>query len=281
MRHALTIPPVGQLSDPHALVELAVAAEARGWDGFFLWDHLQRPEGEPAALADPWVALAAIAGNTTRMRLGPLVTPVARRRPLKLAHETATLDQLSRGRVTLGVGLGVDAGGEFSRTGEETDPRARAAMLDEGVSLLDHLLRGERIVHRGQYFTLDGITLSPTGVQRPRVPMWLAARGHSLAPVRRAARFDGVALLAMAPQRLAEIVECVRNERGSLNGFDVAVLASNDYPLAAYESEGATWSVHCPFEAKTLTTEARTSSVYDMREDDAFEHVMGFIDHRP
>jgi alkanesulfonate monooxygenase SsuD/methylene tetrahydromethanopterin reductase-like flavin-dependent oxidoreductase (luciferase family) len=277
VRHGLSIPPVGHLSDPHVLMEIAVAAEAHGWDGFFLWDHLQRPAGEPLGLADPWVALAAVATSTTSIRIGPMVTPVARRRPLKLAHESATLDQLSSGRLTLGVGLGVDAGGEFSRTGEEIDPRIRGAMLDEGVSLLDRLLRGEHVVHRGPHYTMDGITLSPTGVQRPRVPIWLAARGHTLAPVRRAATFEGLALLAIAPERLGEIVDCVRAERGTVEGFDFAIWETPDHPLAAYEEQGATWAVHCPFQATTLTTQARTSSVYDMRPDDAFDHVMAVI----
>ena len=210
-----------------------------------------------------------------------MVTPVARRRPLKLAHEAATLDQLSRGRLTLGLGLGVDAGGEFSRTGEQTDPQVRGAMLDEGVMVLDKLLRGEHVVHHGPHYTMDGITLSPTGAQRPRVPIWLAARGHTLAPVRRAARYEGLALLAIAPERVGAIVDCVRRERGHLDGFDVAIWATPEHPLAAYERQGATWAVHCPFQATTLTIEARTSSVYDMRPGDAFDHVMSFVGQRP
>ncbi len=133
----------------------------------------------------------------------------------------------------------------------------------------------------GPHYTLDGITLSPTGVQQPRVPIWLAARGHTLAPVRRAARFDGVALLAATPERLGEIVECVRTERGSLDGFDFAIWETSAYPLTAYERQGATWAVHCPFEAITLTTDGRTSSVYDMRPDDALDHVMTTIAHLP
>jgi alkanesulfonate monooxygenase SsuD/methylene tetrahydromethanopterin reductase-like flavin-dependent oxidoreductase (luciferase family) len=277
MRHGLYLPPVGPLSDPHVLVDMAIAAESSGWDGLFLWDHLQRPPEEPLGLADPWVALTAVASATKRIRIGPLITPVTRRRLLKLAHETATLDQFSRGRLTLGLGLGVNAGGEFSRTGEVLDPKIRGAMLDEGVPLLDKLLRGEHVVHRGKYYTLDGITLSPTGVQRPRVPMWLAARGHALAPVRRAARYEGLALLAITLERFEEIVACVRGERGTLEGFDFAILATPDYPLAEYERRGATWAIHSPFKAKALTTDPETSSVYDMRPDDAIEHVMTVI----
>ena len=277
MRHALYLPAVGRLSDPHVLVDLAVAAEDNGWDAVFLWDHLMRPAEEPTGVADPWIALTAIAAATKRVRIGPMVTPIARRRPLKLAYEAATLDLFSRGRVTLGLGLGVNAGGELSRTGEQMDPKIRGAMLEEGVQLLDRLLRGEHVVHHGAHYTLDGVTLSPTGVQRPRLPMWMAARGNALAPLRRAARYEGVFLLANTPERFAELTECVRSERGTLDGFDFAILATPDYPLAEYERRGATWAIHSPFEAQALTPDARTSSVYNMHGEHQVEHAMSVI----
>lgn len=143
IRYGLSIPPFGALSDPHVLVDIAVAAEETGWDGLFLWDHLLRPEEEPAGVADPWVMLTANCAATSRLRIGPMITPIARRRPLKLAREVATLDLFSHGRLILGLGRGVDAGGELTRTSEPLDPRIRGAMLDEGVMLLDKPLRGE------------------------------------------------------------------------------------------------------------------------------------------
>ena len=79
----------------------------------------------------------AVAAATERIRLGPMVTPPARRRPAKLARETATLDQLSNGRLVLGVGIGSDDfGAEYSRFGEETDSATRAAMTDETLEIL-------------------------------------------------------------------------------------------------------------------------------------------------
>jgi alkanesulfonate monooxygenase SsuD/methylene tetrahydromethanopterin reductase-like flavin-dependent oxidoreductase (luciferase family) len=219
-----------------------------------------------------------MAAATNRVRIGPMVTPIARRRPLKLAYEAATLDRYSRGRVTLGLGLGVNAGGELSRTGEELDPKTRGAMLDEGVPLLDKLLRGEHVVHRGAHYTVDGVTLTPTGMQQPRLPIWLAARGNALTPVRRAAKYEGVFLLANPPDRFQEIVECLRSERGTLEGFDVAILATPHYPLTEYERRGATWVVHSPFEAQALTTDARTSSVYNMHAENQVDHAMSMIE---
>ena len=117
MKHALTLPPFGALADPAALVEHAIAAENAGWDAVFLWDHILRRPGEPQDIADPWVAIAAIAMATSRIRIGPMVTPITRRRPIKLAREATTLDHLSRGRLTLGLGLGVDTSRELSGFG--------------------------------------------------------------------------------------------------------------------------------------------------------------------
>src|SRR3984885_13287202 len=112
----LFLAPFDELSDPLVLVDLAVAAEAGGWDGVFLWDHIvHRPPVR--AVSDPWVALSAIAAPTERLRLGPMVTPLSRRRVQKLARETVTLDRLSRGRLILGVGLGSDNAGELEPFG--------------------------------------------------------------------------------------------------------------------------------------------------------------------
>src|SRR6478672_3246117 len=89
--------------EPRFLMECARDAEEAGWDGVFVWDGI---DGN-----DPWVTLAAMATVTSRVRLGTIITPISRRRPWKLAQETATLDQLSGGRVVLSVGLGaIDTG---------------------------------------------------------------------------------------------------------------------------------------------------------------------------
>jgi alkanesulfonate monooxygenase SsuD/methylene tetrahydromethanopterin reductase-like flavin-dependent oxidoreductase (luciferase family) len=109
--------PFDELVDPRLLAELAASAELAGWDGFFLWDHIAY-RAPVRAVADPWVALAAIACSTERIRLGPMVTPLPRRRVQKLARETVTLDHLSRGRLTLGVGLGSDRNDELEPFGE-------------------------------------------------------------------------------------------------------------------------------------------------------------------
>ena len=129
------VAPFDELADPRVIAELAASAESAGWDGFFVWDHVAY-RAPTQAVADPWVALSAIACATERMRIGPLVTPLSRRRVHKVARETATLDLLSDGRLTLRRGLGSDNNGELEPFGEVVDPRERAQLLDEGLEAL-------------------------------------------------------------------------------------------------------------------------------------------------
>jgi alkanesulfonate monooxygenase SsuD/methylene tetrahydromethanopterin reductase-like flavin-dependent oxidoreductase (luciferase family) len=244
MKHALYLPPFGELADPEALVDIAQAAEGSGWDGLFLWDHVLRPADEPAEIADCWIALTAVATCTDRIRLGPMVTPLVRRRPQKLAREIVTLDHVSKGRLTVGLGLGVDRGRELTAFGELTDERARGDLLDEGAALLADLLAGEEVDHRGQYFTAEQVRFRPTSVQRPRPPLWFASRGQARRPVRRAARYDGLFPIEVDLDQFRVAVGIVEGERGGLDGFDVAVLAIPGVDLTAFADAGATWAMH-------------------------------------
>jgi alkanesulfonate monooxygenase SsuD/methylene tetrahydromethanopterin reductase-like flavin-dependent oxidoreductase (luciferase family) len=229
-RRGIFVAPFGELSDPGRVAELAARAEARGWDGFFLWDHVAYHMPDRAT-ADPWVTLAAMAVVTERLVLGPLVTPVPRRRPHKLARETVTLDRLSGGRLVLGVGLGWNRTGEFDpdRYGEEGDPRARARLLDAGLDRLLAYWDGE---------------FTPAPVQRPRIPVWVAAGWPRRRPVRRAARFDGLFPIDLpGPEALAELAGEVRALRGSggSDGFDLVVTNPPGTDPAPWIAAGATW----------------------------------------
>ncbi len=239
MKHGLQLAPFGHYSDPNRLVELARHAEECGWDGIFLWDHVLRTETRQ--IADPWVSLAALATTTERLRLGTLVTPLSRRRPIKLALEVATLDRLSNGRITLGLGLGVDTGGELTRFGEVVDPIQRGAMLDEGAALLSELLKGQTVDHRGTHFEANGVGLDHPSVQDPRPPFWFATRGKAGRPVRRAAHFEGIFPIEVDGERFAEIIDEIFAIRGDLDGFDIAVQAHPDGSAPAFAQRGATW----------------------------------------
>ena len=223
MKRGIFVAPFGELFDPRVLARLAASAEEAGWDGFFLWDHIQYSP-RTLEVADPWVALTAIALATERVAIGPLVTPIARRRPHKLARETITLDHVSGGRLVLGVGLGSDNHGELEDFGEETDPRERARQLDAGL---------ERLVGHWRDF-------APPPIQRPRIPVWVAARYPNRRPLKRAVRWDGLFPIdlpgpAALPKLLADM------DPAPEQPFDVVVTnppRTNPQPWA---DAGATW----------------------------------------
>ena len=224
-RRGIFVAPFEELADARVLAELAARAEAAGWDGFFLWDHVDY-RAPVTALADPWVCMAAIAMTTERLKIGPLVTPPARRRIHKLARETATLDRLSGGRLIFGAGLGSDNSGEFSKFGEEADAKTRARLLDDG---LDQLVR---------YW--DG-GFEPRPLQQPRIPVWLAARWPNRRPVRRALKWDGLFPIDLpGPEALAELTQEVRAERPD-DGFEIVVTNPVGTDLTPWEQAGATW----------------------------------------
>jgi alkanesulfonate monooxygenase SsuD/methylene tetrahydromethanopterin reductase-like flavin-dependent oxidoreductase (luciferase family) len=226
-RRGIFLAPFGELADPRRVAALAAHAEARGWDGFFLWDHI-RYAPPVREIADPWIALSAVAAATERLRLGPMVTPPARRRVQKLTREAVTLDHLSGGRLVLGLGLGSDRYGELSPYGDETDPIRRAALLEDALERLTAFWAGG---------------LAPPPLQRPRIPIWLAARWPNRRPVRRAARWDGVFPVNLpGPDALAELVAEVRALRPADAGpFDVVVTNPPGADPAPWEAAGATW----------------------------------------
>lgn len=244
VHHGLFFAPFGEMSDPHAVVEVAQAAEAGGWDGLYLWDHVHRDPDEATLIADAWTCLAAVASATERLRIGPMVTPLSRRRVSTVARQATTLDHLSRGRLTLGVGLGIDTGGELTRFGEVVDPRTRAAILDEKLDVLRAAWRGEHVVHRGEHVTVDGVTFGPRPVQEPGIPVWAAARERALRPVRRAARLDGLFVIEVGVDDLKRALDEVVAVRGDLDGFDVAVSVSPLDDPALLDVPGVTWAMH-------------------------------------
>lgn len=244
MRHALYVAPFDELSDPVVVVDLAIAAEDAGWDAVFLWDHVWRPSHRSPSVGDAWITLAAMASKTSSIRLGPMVVPLARRRPQKVARESVALDRLSGGRLTMGVGLGVDTDGELRRFGEVVDERERGDVLDEALELLLELWSGLEVTHHGPRFTAAGVQFLPRGIQEPRIPLWSAARGGGgKRPLRRAAQLDGLFPVGASDEQLAQMVETIESLRGSLDGFDVAVIAPRDVDVDRFQKRGVTWAL--------------------------------------
>jgi len=214
MRFSINIPNFGEFADARTVAAVAVAAEQAGWDGLFVWDHVvhdkRQRRGQP--FGDPWMLLTAAALATSRIRLGTLVTPVARRRPEQLARQVATLDSISGGRVIFGAGLGGPLEDEFASFGETTDPVVLAERLDEGLALLNRYWSGEPVDHDGQHYLVRDVTLLPTTVQRPRPPVWIGGFWPHRRPMRRAARWDGaVPLFATARHGRVPPVDQVRD----------------------------------------------------------------------
>jgi alkanesulfonate monooxygenase SsuD/methylene tetrahydromethanopterin reductase-like flavin-dependent oxidoreductase (luciferase family) len=175
--------------------------------------------------------LTAAALATEQIRLGTLVTPVARRRPQQLARQVATLDDLSGGRVIFGAGLGDRD--DFAAFGEPTDARFLAGRLDEGLDLLERYWTGRPVTHQGQHYQVNDVTLLPATVQQPRPPIWVAGFWPRRRPFRRAARFDGVVPLFESAthghtpplDEVHELIAYVQEERDGTAGhpFEIVV----------------------------------------------------------
>jgi alkanesulfonate monooxygenase SsuD/methylene tetrahydromethanopterin reductase-like flavin-dependent oxidoreductase (luciferase family) len=223
-KRGIFVAPFDELYEPRLLAELATEAEANGLDGFFLWDHVNY-RAPVRAVADPWVAMSAIAYATERIRIGPLITPLSRRRVQKLARETVTLDHLSGGRLTLGVGLGSDRNGELEPFGEVTDPKERARLLDDGLEALTAFWSGG---------------FEPPPLQQPRIPIWVAGRWPKRKPVLRAARWDGFFPIDLdGPEQLAVLVKELHAMREG--PCDIVVTNPPGTDPAPWEAAGATW----------------------------------------
>jgi alkanesulfonate monooxygenase SsuD/methylene tetrahydromethanopterin reductase-like flavin-dependent oxidoreductase (luciferase family) len=255
---SINIPNFGDFADARAVAQVATAAEAAGWDGLFVWDHVVHDKrlrrGQP--FGDPWMLLTAAALATSRLRLGTLVTPVARRRPEQLARQVATLDALSGGRVVFGAGLGGPIQDEFASFGDTTDSVVLAERLDEGLELLSRYWSGETVDHDGPHYRVRQTALLPVTVQRPRPPVWIAGYWPNRRPMRRAAKWDGAVPLfksarhgqAPSPDEVRDLAGYIAQQRGERadEPFDIVVGGVSEPSTAADELKplqeaGATW----------------------------------------
>ncbi len=229
-------------------LDLAVAAEAAGWDGVFVY--------ESAYGVDAWSLLAAMAVRTERVRLGTMLTPLPFRRPWKVASQVATVDQLSGGRAILAIGLGA-ADPEIGVTGEEEDLRVRAAQLDEALDLITGVWTGQPTFH-GEHYDMDLSLrgdLSTTGVcvQQPHVPIWVVGLWPRPKSMGRAARVQGIVPQGVeSPEQYAEMVAWLRGH-GAGEGYDLVVEGQSAEggadAVRPWADAGATWWLEAAWDA--------------------------------
>jgi len=269
MQYAFDLPNFGPYADPRVLADLAHLAEEAGWDGFFIWDHIQ--VSWPDAVGDPTVQLAAIAMATKRIKFGPMVTPLPRRHPWKLAREAMTLDNLSGGRFILGIGLGGNWFNELSTFGYPADDVVRAEILDEGLAVVAGLMSGEPFSFAGKHYTVTLTQFSPKPIQS-RIPIWIAGTWPRPRPFRRAARYDGVVPMSgdieqdLSTDDVRAIAAFIKQHRTSDRTFDImraGITAGKSKSEAAdivapFIEAGATWWNEAPIPWKTSLEEVRT-----------------------
>jgi alkanesulfonate monooxygenase SsuD/methylene tetrahydromethanopterin reductase-like flavin-dependent oxidoreductase (luciferase family) len=237
MRYAVSVPP---FCSPADVVRLGVEAEEAGWDAVLLWDHLRWSTRRQPDVHDPWVLLGALAQATTTVRLGTLVTPLPRRRPGQLAKHVTTLDHLTGGRAILGVGIGAPDKDDFGDFGDAESARVRGGLLDEGLEVIDGLLRGDEVDHHGAGYDIT-TRLSPGPVQQPRPPIWVAAVAPYRNPLARARRWDGVAPIGQDGPMTPDELQTYLGDEPRPDGWDVVSPWAPGHDASEYEAVGATW----------------------------------------
>ncbi len=254
--------------DARTAADFAAAAEEAGWDGFFVW--------EPVWGIDAWVCLTAAAMQTSRIRLGTLLTPLSRMRPWKLASETATLDNLSNGRVILSVGLGATDTG-FETFGEVTDRQIRAELLDEGLDILTGLWRGQPFSYAGKHYQIKEATFfpPPPPVQQPRIPIWVVGAWPRPKSMRRVARYDGLLPYVLGedgkgrtttPDDIRAMSDFMAGHRSETTPFDIVMegRTPGDNPFEGarivkdWADAGATWWIEANWESESGEEGRRT-----------------------
>jgi hypothetical protein len=241
--------------DARVVAELAHEAEEAGWDGVFRYEAVWH--------IDAWICLTAAAMTTKRIRLGTLISPLPRMRPWRVAAQTATLDNLSGGRVILGAGVGWLMYGYQSFTDEVTDIRLRAELLDEAVDVLDLLWRGQPGAFDGKHYHVRLSELNveyypPKPVQQPRIPIWMVGIWKREKSMRRVLKCDGLIPekrssdgqeSQLTPQDIRAMSEYVRANREMDTPFDIIMQGNTvDHSrqqfrdkVTPFSEAGATW----------------------------------------
>jgi alkanesulfonate monooxygenase SsuD/methylene tetrahydromethanopterin reductase-like flavin-dependent oxidoreductase (luciferase family) len=266
MKHGLFLPPFDGLADVERMADLAVLAEDAGWEGFFIWDHL-RYRSPVQDILDPYTCLAVMAARTSRITLGPMVTPLIRRRAQVVARQAVSIDRLSKGRLVMGFGIGDDyPGGELACFGELTEAADRGRALNEGIAIFNGLVSGNPVNITGEFLKAEDVTFQPAAYRASGIPVWTACRWPNTAPLRRAATQQGVMVIHMTePEQVAVLKTKLIDTGADLDHFDIVVWGQRDEKMVYQEDEryaqwaraGVTWFLTGPGPYNLIYEEVR------------------------
>ncbi|WP_416898004.1 MAG: LLM class F420-dependent oxidoreductase [Minwuia sp.] len=203
MKYGISIPVRGDGANPAAFDGVAAKADAAGLDVLWASDHLlmappnksKYPGTPDGSLPPPWKrtyfqpfsVLNYLAGRTRNVRLGTSVLILPMRNPIEVAAQIAELDQVSRGRVNFGVGVGWFED-EYDALGYPFKKRGKRA--NDGLKICKKLWTGEPAAHESEFYSFSGAVLGPTPVQKPHPPIYIG--GHSPGALKRVAKFGDV-----------------------------------------------------------------------------------------
>ncbi len=241
-------------TDAEAVLRLATWAEEAGMDSVWVGDSLTaKPRLEAMT------TLAAIAGRTSRVRLGTAVMLMALRHPVLLAQMAGTVDLISGGRLQLGVGVGgaFNAMQQAEWRNAQVEQRTRAPRLEEMLQIIKGLGSGKPYSFAGRHFEMDEVVMEPTPVQPGGVPVYLGVHWHGRGDgqgaqrerqARRAARLaDGIISISATPDEFIELNDtvegyCVEYGRNPESMSSVMYLTVNlDEDVARAEAEAEDW----------------------------------------
>ena len=255
MKHGVFLPPFDGLADVERMADLAVLAEESDWDGFFVWDHL-RYAPPVRDILDPYACLTLMAARTSRIKIGPMVTPLIRRRPQVVARQAVALDRLSRGRLIMGFGIGDDyPDGELACFGEMTDAAQRGRALDEGISIFQGLTSGEEVNITGEFLKSQDVVFRPAAYRPNGIPIWTAGRWPNPAPIRRAARHQGMMVIQLTePEQIVVLKDKLAKAGADLVNFDIVLWGQRDENMlfrvderySEWAQAGVTWFLTGP-----------------------------------
>jgi probable F420-dependent oxidoreductase len=209
-RFGIHLPHTGHASGPDSITRVAQHAEALGFDDLWVSDHVVVPasQGYPKPyIYDPLLTLTWAASCTSSIGLGTTVLVVPQYQPVQLANSLASLDALSRGRLTLGAGVGWSAG-EYAALGQDFGNRGRR--MDEILAVLRACWRDDPVTFEGEFYRLDTLRLLPKPAHD--IPIWVG--GVSPAAIRRASVLgDGYHTIGLSIEEAPAVVERVRRHR--------------------------------------------------------------------